>query len=272
MISPKSLKVEGEGNTNKSSSPSPKSMFKFWCCTYFEDDNFIVNTFKDWIKKKSKYYIIGYETCPTTSKKHLQVFFEYNTKRGISFDSLKRQWPKTHFEPCKGNLESNLKYCSKEGEFETNIKTIKLITPDRFYPWQTELINIINNEPDDRIIHWYWDSNGNSGKTAIAKYICFHFKALCISGKSNDCKNAIVQYFNKNNEYPEIIILDIPRSNLDFISYEAIESIKNGLFYSGKYEGGMVIMNPPHMICFANEEPNTPKLSIDRWCIHCLSP
>lgn len=37
------------------------------------------------------------------------------------------------------------------------------------------------------------------------------------------------------------------------------------LFYSGKYEGGMVCGPSPHLCIFANERPDLIKLSSDRW-------
>jgi len=46
-----------------------------------------------------------------------------------------------------------------------------------------------------------------------------------------------------------------------------LESIKNGLFFSGKYESTQVVMNSPHLIIFANEPPDKSKMSADRWHI-----
>lgn len=38
-------------------------------------------------------------------------------------------------------------------------------------------------------------------------------------------------------------------------------------FYSGKYEGGMVVGNNPHLLVFANIEPDTKKMSDDRFIV-----
>lgn len=91
--------------------------------------------------------------------------------------------------------------------------------------------------------------------------------ALCVSGKGSDCKYAIVKCYEIKKKYPQIIIFDVPRTNIDYINYEAIESIKNGVFFSGKYESAQVIMNCPHVIVFANSMPCQNKLSKDRWVI-----
>lgn len=57
----------------------------------------------------------------------------------------------------------------------------------------------------------------------------------------------------------------------NYVSYEAIESVKDGIFFSGKYESGMTIFNQPHIICFANFAPDIGKMSSDRWKIFELS-
>ena len=49
------------------------------------------------------------------------------------------------------------------------------------------------------------------------------------------------------------------------ISYDGIEEIKDMMFYSGKYEGGMVVGKCPRFIVFANNPPIFEKMSADRW-------
>ncbi len=65
---------------------------------------------------------------------------------------------------------------------------------------------------------------------------------------------------------PEIILIDVPRSLIRFVSYHTIESIKDRLFQSGKYESKDVILEfHPHVFCFANYPPDYDKMSADRW-------
>lgn len=247
---------KSEGNTNRISAS------KYWV--------FVLN---NWTKDEldeiiticgSNLYNIG-EEVGEQGTPHLQGFISFNTKCR-PFEKFPNK--RIHWEKCKSNEADNLRYTSKSGIVHSNFpKPLILINPSKFYEWQKQIINLISSEPDDRSIYWYWESNGCAGKTAIAKYICATYNAIVVSGKSSDCKNAILQYFNCKKKYPDIIIFDIPRCNQNHISYEALESIKNGLFYSGKYEGGMCIFNCPHVICFANEEPDIPVLSQDRWKI-----
>lgn len=243
-----------EGNTNRISAS------KYWI--------FVLN---NWTQEEldeiiticgSNNYCIG-EEVGKNGTPHLQGFISFN-KKSRPFESFPNK--RIHWKKCKASAEANIKYTTKDGIIHSNFyKPLKLIT--EFLPWHKQVLDIIKSEPDFRTIYWFWEPIGNIQKTAIAKYICAKYNAIVVSGKSTDCKNAILQYFNTKEKYPEIIIFDIPRVNQNHISYEALESIKNGLFYSGKYEGGMCIFNCPHVICFANEEPDIEVLSKDRWHI-----
>ena len=51
------------------------------------------------------------------------------------------------------------------------------------------------------------------------------------TGKKNDVFNQILTWRQSRKKNPKLIILDIPRTNLDFVNYDAIEQIKNGTIY-----------------------------------------
>lgn len=132
------------------------------------------------------------------------------------------------------------------------------ITYDMLYNWQKEIVDLFK-EPEDalfgRHIYWYWEPKGNIGKSIISKYLIDNTKCMCVSGAGSDIKYGIQCWIEKYSEGPEIIVCDIPRVSNNHISYQALESIKNGFFFSGKYESGMVRFNSPHIICFANHPP-----------------
>ena len=50
-----------------------------------------------------------------------------------------------------------------------------------------------------------------------------------------------------------------------------LEQIKNGMIYSGKYEGGQCLFESPHIVIFANSKPEIENMSIDRWNIKEIS-
>ncbi len=67
------------------------------------------------------------------------------------------------------------------------------------------------------------------------------------------------------------IIWDIPRSSKGNVSYATLEAVKNGLICNTKYETGVKVFNPPHVIVFANFPPDDEsQLSADRWHIISL--
>lgn len=136
------------------------------------------------------------------------------------------------------------------------------------YPWQQTIKNLLAHPPDPREIFWFWDTAGCAGKTTFAKHLCMQNEStLYVAGKSADVKCMIHTLIIEKKIHPTVIIFDFVRSVEEYVSYDAIESVKNGIFFSGKYHPGMVMFNPPHVIILANFEPQRNKLSQDRWKI-----
>ncbi len=144
---------------------------------------------------------------------------------------------------------------------------------ENLYPWQQQVVDEIEVEPDDRSIVWYADEEGCKGKTALCKFLCVRHpgEILVVSGKAADIKYALAELVSKGKD-PKAILFHYTRSNEQYVSYEAIEAIKDGLFFSSKYEAKQVVMNCPHVYVFANFLPDTEKLSKDRWCIREMTP
>lgn len=127
--------------------------------------------------------------------------------------------------------------------------------------FQKDVIDIINQVPDSRKVHWFFDYQGNAGKTWLSTLLVCRYNAVRFeNAKSADIKHAY-------NGQP-IVVFDLSRSSVEHINYEVIEAIKNGIFFSSKYESKMKIYPTPHVIVFANISPDTTKLSFDRWDLH----
>lgn len=179
-----------------------------------------------------------------------------------------------HWEKMKGTTEQAIRYASKEdtrvdGPWFYGVKRpieLKYLKYEDMYDWQKEVVDLCKEEPDDRSIRWYWEPDGGVGKSALVRHLCIEQDAIVMSGKAADMKYGIAQYAEKNmGNGPRVVIFDVPRSNLEYLSYTGIEEIKNGTFYSSKYESGMVLINPPHVLVFANEPPKYEAMSADRW-------
>lgn len=206
--------------------------------------------------------------------RHLQGVVRFQTQKALS--ALKKVDKRIHWEKCR-NWKYAIEYCSKNetrsGEIFSHGITIKkplkdvLVEPRPWQKWILDLVEI--DEPDDRTIYWIYDPHGNSGKSVLVRHLLIRnpSKILVVSGKEADIKYGIVQFLENGDSDLRTVMLDIPRTAEDYLSYGAIEQIKNGFFFSGKYEGKMVMFNPPHIIIFANFLPKVKNLSLDRWKI-----
>lgn len=245
----------GTGNTNNRPHPS-----KCWCFTL---NNYEENSRGAIISKLSKRdkYIIGNEIGEKGTP-HLQGYIHFTRK--VRPKNMFDQ--KIHWEKARGNDDQNYDYCSKGGDFMQNMKKIlhDPLKGKKLYDFQKEIIQIIREKPDDRTVHWYWDKKGGCGKTALVKHICMNQKALMVGGKANDIKFAISKWF-ENDPDLNVVFFNLVRSVEDYVSYDAIESVKDGIFFSGKYESNQTIFDSPHCIVFANFKPDENKLSKDRW-------
>jgi len=148
-------------------------------------------------------------------------------------------------------------------EFREPEDAIEVITELR--PWQQEIVDIVQTKADSRTVHWYWEPVGNVGKSALTKYLAVVHDALIVQGKASDIKCAIALMIAEGKKAPRTVVFDLVRSQENFVSYQAIEEVKNGCFFNGKYKSGMVLQNHPHVIIFANFPPEMCRLSLDRW-------
>lgn len=127
----------------------------------------------------------------------------------------------------------------------------------------------VKGEPDNRKIIWYFDQVGGSGKTEMAKSLLVTYpSSIFLSGGAfKDISYQIV----KAKQDPPIILVNLPRTSEGKVSYASFEAAKDGLVQSGKYEGGYRLFPQPHVIVFANFEPDYGSLSADRWEVRVLA-
>lgn len=257
----------GSGNT-KQIPPA-----KHWCFTL---NNYTISEMEMFKTSNSSIVprlIFQQEKGEEKETPHLQGYLMFASKKRPF--SVFKNCNRIHWEKMKGTVDDNIKYCSKDSDriagtevylrgielpFKQSIKELK--------KWQSHILDILKEKPSDRHIYWYWEDKGGIGKTTFQKYVFTHLdNVLICSGKSADMKHAVVDFIEKRKMYPKIILVNIPRASLDYISWSGIEEVKDMFFHSGKYEGGQVCGPCPHMIMFANEPPDKTKVSKDRWKI-----
>lgn len=228
----------------------------------------LLDMLKDCCHRKDCEWICQLEKCPKTGQLHLQGYIEATQR--LRWTELKL--PKEiHWEFAKGNRLKNIEYCSKEESrvsgpyFSLGLKPPrKVVLCPMTYHFQKVILSTIKVDPDRRTIHWYWSHHGGAGKTETVRYLISKMGACLLSGKGADVRNGLLTWVKEKGMTPEIVCVDVPRSHIEFLSYEALENIKNMLFYSGKYEGGMVNGPHCHLFVFANEPPKAGMLSEDR--------
>lgn len=255
----------------KSDSTS-KNQCKSW---FFTFNNYEEKDIQILINKFSEPFCESYVFEKEVGKSgtpHLQgVIFLKEKMRWSEFKlSNKISWFKTK------NNENAIKYCQKE-HYENGSeiwskgikikKRLKLIEPNR--PYQKLILDILSKEPNDRTMYWFHEPDGGVGKSQFVKYLVSKFKAIFIDeGKKADIMNTVLSYYKLGNDM-ERFIFDVPRQNMNKISWKSIESIKNGLIYSPKYEGGVCVFNSPHIIIFSNFPPDVDEFTLSADRIKC---
>lgn len=144
-------------------------------------------------------------------------------------------------------------------------KAIELI---QMLPWQKNLIDGLDREPDDRHLYWYWSKEGRTGKSTLCQWLCLNRDAVLLSAgnKAGD----ILNVYKQQEEEFKIILFDLPRSMStaqEEQTVAALEQLKNGRAMVEKYKGGLIDQDPPHIVVFANRPPKRKLLSADRWWV-----
>jgi hypothetical protein len=263
------------GNTRQPGSKQKLqiSPAKHWCFTYnnYTKENLVA--VRELCSNSSIVleYVFQEETGEEGTP-HLQGYIAFQKKC-----RPKKLLPdQVHWEKCR-NVKAAKEYCHKSetrtGEVFTNIKfprELVKMTYEKLRPWQREIADQFK-EPEDplfgRTIYWYWEPTGNVGKTVLSMYFTDVCGAIILGGKGSDIKCGLAKYIDANGAGPDMVVIDIPRC-VEHISWDGIECAKNGIFFSGKYESGMVRYNRPHVVCFANRPPPLEKLSEDRWKVY----
>lgn len=135
--------------------------------------------------------------------------------------------------------------------------------------WQQELEDELNDEADARKIIFYVDPDGAAGKSWFVSYWLSAHRGECQKfgvSKRDDIAHGVkiqTKYF----------FFDVPRGTMEHLQYSALEMIKDRLVWSPKYASVCKeLQHRPHIVVMCNEQPDTSKLSNDRFDIRYLGP
>lgn len=102
------------GNTNSKA----RMRARRWTLTInnpvYEDKRTYFNT----LTLECHKYIFALETGKSGTP-HIQGYVSF--KNAKSFSAMKKKYPTAHIEAAKGDEKSNFKYCSKDGDYITNM-------------------------------------------------------------------------------------------------------------------------------------------------------
>lgn len=175
---------------------------------------------------------------------------------------------KAHIEPCRdwfaAKNYSNKKETRIEGPYSHKTEFVDTLEYINMYGWQKDLIKELEEKPNDRKIIWFYDKIGMNGKTQLCKWLIVHRDAAYFDGGAK----GDISYAYKGQK---IVLFNFPRTKEGYVSYDSIESLKDGIFFSKKYESRTKVFNSPHVVVMANFKPELEKLSLDRWDLRKLS-
>ncbi|UOF78643.1 rep protein [Circoviridae sp.] len=227
---------------------------------------------KLWLDGKCKKYIFQEETGKQGTK-HLQGSVSFIKKyRWKELKEIHTPYQEIHWEVTKNSKKAD-EYCCKEDTrtgrvFEFSKKNLFRRTKSKFEDIRPreDILETISKEPDNRTINWFWSDEGGLGKTSTVAYVEHNYNNVCVAnGKGADIKNSVISHLEENEL--DVLFITVPRCAEGYVSYSVIEEIKDGLIYSGKYEGGFANIEHPHVVVISNFPPDTSKLSEDRWNI-----
>jgi len=190
-------------------------------------------------------------------------------KKKDRLSGVKKWLPTAHLEGMKSEPDS-LAYCQKEetrveGPWQVGYPPVApkrhlRPVPEKWNAKQQQVIDWVLSPPDERSILVWVDPDGGSGKTTIARELVKNHNAMLLGTETKNSLFAVGE--GKFHCY----IVNLSRSRGGSIPYEAIEMLKDGMFFSEKYESKMVVVDHMvHVIIFCNAMPDTSKMTSDRW-------
>lgn len=261
-------KTGEDGNTTPPLRVKQSPQLKKWFFTY---NNYVLEEIEV-IERRLKEICVKYvfqREVGEAGTHHLQGSIWLKTPMRPTQFNLAKQ---IHWEKMR-NEEASAEYCQKsptsvEGASPHIFgfpKPLKIIS--ELKPWQDDIITEIGTEPDGRRLLWIYEDIGKVGKSSLCKYMYVKHNVIPIQGgKLADIMNIV---FNLNMDTTTAIAIDIPRKHRNKVSYSSIECILNGMITNTKYETGVKVFNPPHVVVFSNYPPEVDEdhISADRWDI-----
>lgn len=132
------------------------------------------------------------------------------------------------------------------------------------YPWQAAMITRLSVY-EERIVDVVIDVKGNNGKSRLARWMEIYCNAETIDF-ANDYKDVMRMAYDMGPK--PVYIIDMPRAiskDKLFQFYGAIETLKSGKCFDDRYTYKKRLFDPPRILVFCNQKPDTSLLTGDMW-------
>lgn len=133
------------------------------------------------------------------------------------------------------------------------------------HDWQKHLEESLSEEADDRKVVFVVDKAGGQGKTWFGKWYC---KNHVDAQYMEPAKKADMAYALQDNL--RVLFLNVTRTtdskNQEYL-YSFVESVKDGMVFSPKYESRTKYFEKVHVVVMMNQDPNLELLSEDRYVL-----
>lgn len=133
--------------------------------------------------------------------------------------------------------------------------------------WQERLHTDLLQEADDRSVRFFVDENGGMGKSYFCRWMLTRYSdnvQVLSVGKRDDLAHAI-------DVSKRIFLFNMPRGSMELLQYGLIESMKDRIVFSPKYNSTTKILRwKVHVVVFCNERPDMTKMTMDRYVIEEL--
>jgi len=196
--------------------------------------------------------------------------------------SAVRTWLEDHYddlcfpgqdycEPCEKTWAS-MEYVQKEdthvmGPWEWGLNTaasrdLKPSDLPEPHLWQKDVLKRYEEEPPQgsSVIQWYYDPEGQVGKTTCAKMLVMTKKWYLLDGGAQKMKFQAAK--NPKMGY----IINLTRVKEDRFSYEGLEALSDNFYCDtfGSDQKGMIMRKPSWILVFANWQPDLETMSPGR--------
>lgn len=165
----------------------------------------------------------------------------------------------THADVVLREQRKISQYIDLQNEFKFQDKDKSKYEKMTLFPHQAEAWDLLQKQSERQIL-WIVDPIGGKGKTELGKWLeAVHNAFYVKNGKLEDIAFAY--------ERQKYVVIDLTRTQEQYVNYAAIECFKDGRILSRKYESKMKRFEPAKLIVFSNWYPNKEALSEDRWMI-----